>query len=118
MGGGSGLLNIYSSEGKLLKQVDKNVSSFELISDEEVEESPEGVVNPYMSGMYYIDSIEFEYVTEKHKIQQYLYLIKRSIDKTNLLLIQQHEFYPYFLFNNTNHLLILLPSLNYLYYNY
>jgi len=48
--------------------------------DEEVEESPEGVVNPYMSGMYYIDSIEFEYVTEKHKIQQYLYLIKRSID--------------------------------------
>ena len=48
--------------------------------DKEVEESPEGVINPYLSGMYYIDSMEFEYVTENHKIQQYLYLIKRSID--------------------------------------
>lgn len=48
--------------------------------DKEVEESPEGVINPYASGMYYIDSMEFEYVVEKHKIQQYLYLIKRDVD--------------------------------------
>ena len=48
--------------------------------DKEVEESPEGVINPYLSGMYYIDSMEFEYVTENHKIQQYLYLIKKSVD--------------------------------------
>ena len=48
--------------------------------DDKVEESVDGVVNPFLSGMYYIDSIEFEYVTENHKIQQYLYLIKRNMD--------------------------------------
>ena len=45
------------------------------------EESAAGVVNPYTSGMYYIDSIKFEYVTENHKIQQFLYLIKRDTEE-------------------------------------
>lgn len=50
----------------------------------DVEESIDGKVNLYMSGMYYIDSMEFEYVTEEHKIKQYLYLIKKSIDNKPL----------------------------------
>lgn len=32
-------------------------------------------------------------------------IMNTSIDKTNVLLIQQPEFYPYFYFNNTNQML-------------
>ena len=42
------------------------------------DENATGTVNPYTTGMYYIDSMEFEYKTENHKIQQFLYLIKRD----------------------------------------
>ena len=53
-------------------------------NNNDIEESVDGKINLYMSGMYYIDSMEFEYVTEEHKIKQYLYLIKRSVDNKPL----------------------------------
>jgi hypothetical protein len=53
-------------------------------NNNDIEESIEGEINLYMSGIYYIDSMEFEYVTEDHKIKQYLYLIKRSVDNKPL----------------------------------
>ena len=31
------------------------------------------------AGMYYIDSMEFVYKSENHKIQQYLYLVKKGM---------------------------------------
>lgn len=45
-----------------------------------IENDGEGVVNTFLSGMYYIDSIIFEYFTEDHRIKQYLYVIKKSVD--------------------------------------
>ena len=47
---------------------------------EDVEESADGVINPLLTAIYYIDGMKFEYVTENHKIQQTLYLIRRSPD--------------------------------------
>ena len=44
----------------------------------DVEDDAEGLVNPYSTGMYYIDGMEFSYKTEEHKIVQTLYLIKRD----------------------------------------
>lgn len=46
----------------------------------DMEETIDGAINPYLSGMYYIDGLEYEYVTEDHKIKQYIYLIKKSAD--------------------------------------
>ena len=34
--------------------------------------------------MYYIDGLEYEYVTEEHRIKQYIYLIKKSSDDSVL----------------------------------
>lgn len=45
---------------------------------EDIDDDAEGIVNPFSSGMYYIDGMEFTYKTEDHKIVQYLYLIKRD----------------------------------------
>lgn len=53
----------------IIKQLNQNIND---------EESAEGVVNPYSSGIYYIDSMEFVYKIENHKIIQYLYLIKKG----------------------------------------
>ena len=50
----------------------------------DIEESIEGAINPYLSGMYYIDGLEYEYVTEEHRIKQYIYLIKKSADDSAL----------------------------------
>ena len=50
----------------------------------DIEESIEGAINPYLSGMYYIDGLEYEYVTEEHRIKQYIYLIKKSSDDSVL----------------------------------
>jgi len=75
--------NLGLERGTLVNVIFKEYNS-EVIKtfkpDDTLEEGIEGVINPFLSGMYYIDSIEFEYVTENHKIQQYLYLIKRSMD--------------------------------------
>lgn len=45
---------------------------------DDVEGNAEGVLNPYSSGIYYIDSMDIIYNTDNHKIQQFLYLIKRD----------------------------------------
>ena len=71
------LINVIFKEynSAVIKTIDNN---------NDIEESIDGKVNLYMSGMYYIDSMEFEYVTEEHKIKQYLYLIKKSADNKPL----------------------------------
>ena len=79
--------NIGLERGTLVNIIFKEYNSaviktFNNNNDEE--ESIEGKVNLYMSGMYYIDSMEFEYITDEHKIKQYLYLIKKSVDNKPL----------------------------------
>jgi len=71
------LINIIFKEynSSVIKTFDNN---------NDMEESIEGKINIYLSGMYYIDSMEFEYVTEDHKIKQYLYVIKKSMDNKPL----------------------------------
>lgn len=46
--------------------------------DEVYEEDAAGVINPFLTGVYYIDSMEFEYVIEEHKIKQFIYVIRRG----------------------------------------
>lgn len=52
--------------------------------DEGIEDNATGKPNPYIPGMYYIDSMEFEYASENRKIIQYLYLIKKSFSTNSL----------------------------------
>ena len=52
--------------------------------ENDIEQDQDGIVNPFMTGIYYIDSIVFEYKTENHKIQQYIYLINRSLNINTL----------------------------------
>lgn len=61
----------------ILKEYDNQIIKT-IYNTNDIEDTSEGVVNPYTSGMYYIDGMEFDYVTEEHKIVQYLYLIKRG----------------------------------------
>ena len=61
----------------LFKEYDNAVIKT-ITPNNELEENAEGVVNPFSSGMYYIDGMEFIYKTEDRKITQYLYLIKRG----------------------------------------
>jgi len=75
--------NLGLERGTLVNVVFKEYNSAVIKTfknNNDIEETIDGEVNPFMSGMYYIDSMEFEYKTENHKIQQYIYLIKRSID--------------------------------------
>ena len=67
----------------IFKEYNSNVIKT-FYNNDDIEETIDGKLNPYLSGMYYIDSMEFEYVTEEHKIKQYLYLIKKSIDNKPL----------------------------------
>ena len=79
--------NIGLERGTLVNIIFKEYNSAVIktfYNNNDIEESIDGKVNIYLSGMYYIDSIKFEYVTEEHKIKQYLYLIKKSIDNKPL----------------------------------
>ena len=76
-------LNLGLERGTLVNVIFKEYNNevIKLFSKENnVEQSADGKINPFLSGIFYIDSIIFEYKTENHKIQQYLYLIKKSID--------------------------------------
>jgi len=75
--------NLGLERGTLVNVIFKEYNSAVIktfYNEGDMEETIDGVVNPYTSGMYYIDNMEFEYVTEEHKIKQYIYLIKKSID--------------------------------------
>jgi len=61
----------------LFKEYDNTVIKT-ITKTEDIEDDAEGIVNPFSSGMYYIDGMKFTYKTEDHKIVQYLYLIKRD----------------------------------------
>ena len=61
----------------LIKEYNQDVIKT-LSGNKDMEETASGMMNPYVSGIYYIDSQEFEYKTEDHKIWQTLYLIKRG----------------------------------------
>ncbi len=79
--------NLGLERGTLINVIFKEYNSAVIKTfdnNNDIEESIDGRINLYMSGMYYIDSMEFEYVTEKHKIKQYLYLIKKSADNKPL----------------------------------
>ena len=52
------------------KAIDKDQSN--------IDEKAGGTPNPFASGMYYIDGMEFEYKQEENKINQYLFLIKKD----------------------------------------
>ena len=62
----------------LIKEYDQNIIKA-MNGNKDPDESASGFMNPYASGMYYIDSIEFVYKSENHKIQQYLYLVKKGM---------------------------------------
>ena len=79
--------NIGLERGTLVNIIFKEYNSAVIKTfnnNQDEEESIEGKINLYMSGMYYIDSMEFEYITDEHKIKQYLYLIKKSVDNKPL----------------------------------
>ena len=65
------LVNVLFKEydQNIIKAIDKNKNP---------DENASGSINPYTTGMYYIDSMEFIYKSEEHRIQQYLYLIKKG----------------------------------------
>ena len=76
-------VNFGLQRGTLLNIIFKEYNStvIKLMNNENsLENDDEGIVNTFLSGIYYIDSITFEYYTEKHKIKQYLYVIKKSVD--------------------------------------
>ena len=68
------------------KDYDKNIQKAN--SQMEIENPPSelnqadttatGLDNPFIPGFYYIDSMEFEYKKENHKITHYLYLIRKD----------------------------------------
>ena len=75
--------NLGLERGTLVNIIFKSYNNEEIKlmnPENDIEQNSDGVVNPFTSGIYYIDKIVFEYKTENHKIQQYLYLIKKSID--------------------------------------
>lgn len=53
------------------------------IYDELLQDNSKGVVNISKSGLYYIAGMDFEYISEEQKINQYLYLIKKDFS-TNI----------------------------------
>lgn len=73
--------NIGLERGMLVNVIFKeyNNNVIQAMSEEElVDADTDGMVNPYSTGMYYIDGMKFVYKTEDHKIVQYLYLVKRG----------------------------------------
>jgi hypothetical protein len=62
----------------LIKEYDQNIIKA-MNGNKDPDESASGFMNPYASGMYYIDSMEFVYKSENHKIQQYIYLVKKGM---------------------------------------
>ena len=75
--------NLGLERGTLVNIIFKTYNNEEiklLTNKNDIDQTTEGIVNPFTSGIYYIDSIVFEYASENHKIQQFLYLIKKSID--------------------------------------
>ena len=62
----------------LIKEYDQNIIKA-MNGNKDPDENASGFMNPYASGMYYIDSMEFVYKSENHKIQQYLYLVKKGM---------------------------------------
>ena len=62
----------------LFKEYNMNVAKAIEKEDNEIQEEATGTVNPYSSGLYYIDSMEFEYKQEEKKLNQYLFLCKKD----------------------------------------
>lgn len=83
--------NLGLERGTLLyiqfKDYDKNIQNinnpkngdFATKENNTVDTTATGLDNPYIPGFYYIDSMEFEYYKENHKITHYLYLIRKSV---------------------------------------
>jgi hypothetical protein len=83
--------NLGLERGTLLymqfKDYDKNIQNinnpkngdFATKENNTVDTTATGLDNPYIPGFYYIDSMEFEYHKENHKITHYLYLIRKSV---------------------------------------
>jgi len=62
-----------------------NERIIQALNGENLEEAKvNGIVNPYLSGQYYIQSMEFVYKTENHKIEQSLILVKKGYSENPL----------------------------------
>lgn len=60
---GSGLLNIYDSTGSLLKEIEKSVSSFDIVNDEEIEDNTNRYeVSINENKLYYAYTEDMDYV--------------------------------------------------------
>lgn len=62
----------------IFKEYNNEITKTISEGNKDVDDDSNGVMNPYSSGMYYIDGMDIIYKTENHKIQQYLYLVKRD----------------------------------------
>lgn len=62
----------------LFKEYDMNVVKAIEKTNNKITEPASGTINPYTSGFYYIDAMEFEYKQEEKKLNQYLFLCKKD----------------------------------------